>query len=675
MHFDLKRLLFVRLPVLLLAALLVGLPLMAVVWFITPLEYEASATLEFRASQPRVLNSASRTIQATSYEMYVNTQMAKIHSETVLGRVIQDPEIAKSPALTAVEDPIEYLSDHVDVSRVGRNSELVRISFRSPHRDAAREIVSRVVSAYLEYSSTEEALEDSARMKILLKERDNRQDELERQLKEKAGLALRMELPTGDMVNLDTGSIDIYREALVDAEGVLMATRSSVGKTEAKIGQVQELKKAHEENPSLPIYESGVEDMINRDALVVSLREQHARSEADLEQLESELAPSSDRLKSARSDAEALTRRLKDTENRVRGELLNSLEAQFQKELESYQKDAEDQEAHINVIQQRIGELESEYEARASKIATAQSEMDELDMRIEETRQQLTEVRGLIGDLALESEAPARVQADSHTFVPNSPDQKKRIRLAALVLVACLALGVGLGVLLELLDKHVHSVRDMKALSRLPVLAAIPHTKEDRLNESLRANMITADFPHSPIADEYRRILARIVYPPRQRRRNEFHSGDRRPAGVTERPPWPATWRFCSRAQGRHVLLVDTCGTAPSVEEAFGLTCGPGLAEVLWHDADVEDLARPTQLPGLDILGPGLRGSDLSSKLASRGHDGVSRTCRACLRSCDSRHGAVLTDVRCQTAGADSRWSHSGGGRRHFDPRHDSGVA
>ena len=60
---DFKRLLFVRLPLMLLVAAAVGVPATLMAWFLTPLEYEAAATLEFQAARPKIMDTGAQDRQ------------------------------------------------------------------------------------------------------------------------------------------------------------------------------------------------------------------------------------------------------------------------------------------------------------------------------------------------------------------------------------------------------------------------------------------------------------------------------------------------------------------------------------------------------------------------------------------------------------------------------------
>ena len=245
------------------------------------------------------------------------------------------------------------------------------------------------------------------------------------------------------------------------------------------------------------------------------------------------------------------------------------------------------------------------------------AELDELKAKAQETRELLRDIRREITEISLESNAPARVKLASQPNAPSYPDSGRRLQLAVLAVLASCSAGLAAGVWRELTDQETRSTQDITAITNLPVLAAIPHVDEDRFLDSIEAPLLTADFPYSPTADEFRRILARIIYPPESS--VEVNSclvaSPTRGDGKTT----VACNLAIALAQAeRTVLLVDICPRDPSVERCFGLDPGPGLAEALYDEEPVAMLARGTDLPNLSVLGPGLRSGEVTGKLASR---------------------------------------------------------
>ncbi len=614
---DFKRLIFVRLPLMILVAAVIAVPSTLAAWFLVPLEYEAGATLEFQAARPKIMDSGSQDRQGVSYEMYVNTQMALMAGDTILQNVLQDPSVRSLPVIAKESDPVEYLKGKIQVSRIGRNSELVRVSYRSVSRDGAKEIIKRLISSYLEYALRGEAASGGQRMEALLKARDSYQQEMDRQLGEKTKISTDQEAPSASAAVLDTAGLNIQREALVRAEESVIAFVGQAAKQQEKNAQLKALEEKLKKSPDGSIYEFSIEEAVRNDSKVMSARDQYLKRDSEVAALETQLTPESNRLKAVKADRDALKKQESEAESNARREVLSTLISQSEKELAATTKDVEDQKARVESIRTRIAELEAQFKDRSNKAVTTQAGLDEINMRLEESQRHLSEVRQEIAAVSIESSAPARVQVAAQADVPNDPDYGRRIKFVFLAVMASIALGAGTGILRELAEKRVQSPQDVSSITRLPVLASIPHAKEDSLIETVRAHLVTSEFPYSPMADAYRRILARIVYPPDSA--VEINSllvaSPTRGDGKTS---VACNLAIMLARANRRVLLIDTCGWEPAIEACFGLSRAAGLSEILYQDVEPLALTRPTELVNLEILGPGLHGRELCGKLASR---------------------------------------------------------
>jgi len=615
--FDIKRFFYVRSPLMIIVAIGLSIPSVLGAWFFTKLEYEASATLQFLAVTPRVMYAINRDSQSASYEKYVNTQMSLIQNDTILNSVLDNADVAELPMMQGLDDPLEFLKNKVRVNHVDRNSELVRVSFRSSDRLAAKTIVTHIVSSYQAYTARLEADAGGKRLETLLKARDTYQMERERQLSTRADLARRLEAPTAGQMQLGTVGIGVQHEALVEAEKDHAKVLSLIGRTAEEIVQLEELQSSNTEYPRKKIYEFGIEGYVQTDPRLAMLRTELMARETELSRISSQRVRNSSFVKTARDAVNALKNNVVKTEGQVRSEIIRTLLVEHRKAFNSYGKDAEDALKILESRRGKIEKLEGEYEIKAARSAAAQAELDELDTNIADLGHRLSEVRKHIDALSLESNAAARVQLASPANVPGVPDSGKRLRLAILAFVASAGIGLGAGVLRELFDNHMYSPKDVRMMTNVPLIAAIPHTDEDPLLKGVLAHLVAAEYPYSSTANEYRRILAQIIYPP--------ESGVETNSLLVVSPNRGdgKTSIACNLAimlanANRRVLLVDTCSYAPKIEQCFGLNRAAGLSEVLYDGGDPLVLTRRTKIANLDVIGPGLHARDVSNKLASR---------------------------------------------------------
>lgn len=193
----------------------------------------------------------------------------------------------------------------------------------------------------------------------------------------------------------------------------------------------------------------------------------------------------------------------------------------------------------------------------------------------------------------------------------------RRVQFMVMVVFGALLAGLAVGLLREFTNQYARTVQDIASVTPIPVLGVIPDSEGQRLPDSHRPELLTADYPQSPSAHEYRRILARIIYPPDET--IEVNSclvaSPTRGDGKTS---LAVNLAVALTQANRSVLLVDVCPKNASVERCFNLEPGRGLAEVLYDEMPYQMLVRETELPRLKVLGPGFRIEELRGKLASR---------------------------------------------------------
>ncbi|MGO4689577.1 polysaccharide biosynthesis tyrosine autokinase [Glaciibacter sp. 2TAF33] len=209
----------------------------------------------------------------------------------------------------------------------------------------------------------------------------------------------------------------------------------------------------------------------------------------------------------------------------------------------------------------------------------------------------------------------------SNAAVPKSPFSPNPQLTLGAGLIAGLALGVIYALARELLDTRVHGERDLLRVSDVPVLG-----KTARRRRRGVGGLVMRSDPHSPRAEEYRRIRANL----------EFIDVDRRPRTIVITSPLPNDGKsttamnlaFALAENSSSVLLIDADLRRPSIAEMCGLEGAVGLTTVLVGAVDPDDAITALSdslhvLPsGITPPNPGqLLGSkamkDLIAKLAS----------------------------------------------------------
>lgn len=169
----------------------------------------------------------------------------------------------------------------------------------------------------------------------------------------------------------------------------------------------------------------------------------------------------------------------------------------------------------------------------------------------------------------------------------------------ALGLLAGLAVGVGGGLLRELLDVSVKSPEEIREITGSPQLGLICR------HEAVEHHpLITQGPAHSAHAEAFRFLRANLQFA-------DLEEAVRSVVVTGVLPGQGASLTACNLAialaqAGRRVILADAGLRRPQVAGYFGIASGPGLSGVLTGRGELDDALRPwEELPALSVLPSG----------------------------------------------------------------------
>lgn len=604
---DIKRFIRLRAPIVITISLLIAIPGLVAAWFLVPLEYEVVAVLRFLANTPHVMEEGASQTSRVPYKSYLNTEKSLITGSAVISKVIQAPEIRALPEIADVKDPYTFVSDKIQVQSA-RDSELVTVGFRLRDKESARIMVSKIIEEYRSYTLNQESLKSEARLKTLMDARKNAQSRLS--LQRESIMVAEEALGT---FSTDPSSPDSADLELAEAKSRLAAAGQAVSSTQRQLTLLDVLSGRYEEDPDGPLFEIDIEAEVSSDPGVSTLNASLVDSQASLVALEQSSSEGNKELIIAKDKHETLVALLRETKRNVRGEKLNSKKATLNLKLQRDNQEVEDATVHRDEIQQVI----DDNTGQSLLAAKARAELEGLKSKANETSDELRSLNNTINSIQLEDKAPARMSVASSPIVPIDPDRGQLLQVMALIVLAACGVGAGVGVVLELNDQQIRSPQDLAAIAAIPLIGVVPDAKTEQFPSSFHPSMLLADFPDSPSADQYRRVVARIAFPP---------------DGIVEvnscliMSPTRGdgkTTLACNLAvalaqANRRVLVIDICPLDPSIEWCFGLEPQPGLAEILFEGVSYKRVVRNTEFSNLSVVGPGLTTDELRGKLASR---------------------------------------------------------
>ncbi len=156
------------------AALILATVGASLVWYDFEPEYQASVWLQINELTPYIAFQSQE-----QSKQFVETQKALLKSPMVLGPVVADAEIRKVlPELSEESNPIEWLTEQIEVHQRNRESEIWLISLKNPSQKGVALVVNAVVEKYLALLVQQEKQQNNKVLQLLEEARSRRSAEV-----------------------------------------------------------------------------------------------------------------------------------------------------------------------------------------------------------------------------------------------------------------------------------------------------------------------------------------------------------------------------------------------------------------------------------------------------------------------------------------------------------------
>ena len=612
---NIKRLVKLRGRFMALMFLALAIPALIAIWILIPAEYVASANLEFQAKIESVMNPNARTDSQRVYDNYVNTQMLIIKSPEILGRFLNDPEkVASVPILAQMDSgKMRFVRSKLEVEQP-KYSELVSVSFKDIDADSAVRNVEFVTEAYMAYYEDQALIRGGSVLRTLKESEIEFQlliDELDVELTELGDL---YDLSIADDNSAgNTAKVSPYQEQLAIARSEFAANKILHSTSQKQLERLKARLVDYNNDPMASIYSENIEQEIDLDATVQLTSARASSAQQAYTEAYEKYQPGYRVVKERLEELDRAQAQLLKEKSKVRGRLINGRVSLSQDEVdmaESYMDQASEKIVQISASIEEERQDNLKLSGNSLKIT---KKKDEIALATQQRNAKTTR----INELRLESEGPARVSIVGMADASGAPDMKSRIKMALLTILAFFTLSLLIGVVMEFRDQNIRSEQDVAYVTDLPVLTSVPHAKEDRLPKDVNMATVVFDFPNSMTADRFRQVVARML---------QWEHRGRRMQSIAVMSPQHDEGKSvlaCNLAialaqSDRRVLLVDANSRNPSIESNFGMQPAEGLSDMLSGSNLVQDPDRETYVENLYVVGPGLQGSDLIERMASK---------------------------------------------------------
>jgi len=555
--------------------------------------YEAYASVIIEPYAPQVLGNVREVynLGAGSYwsnKEYYETQYNVITSRTVAQKVVQLLRLEGNKEFLGIdtlppeeqklfmEEPIDYpdmVRGMLEVEPV-KDSRTAYIKARHPYPKWAQRLANAAVNAYIDYNRqtrqkvTREAagwLEAQANeLRVLMNESENK---LVKFKKEKKMLSVSLE----DRQNITS-------QRLMDLNQTLNRVQAERISLESKRKQILDIKEAR-----LPL---DTIDQVISNKLIQQLKEDYVVLKKQQAELGAKYLPEHPKYLVVQKKVKLIRKNI----DREIDNVLASVESEYQAKVES-ERSLKRELTKVKAEAQDINKKEIDYN-RLKRVSDNYSSLYKLVLK-----------RQKEATLAAHQETNNIYKLDSavEPIFPVYPRVKLNILLAAVI---GLLGGIGLAFFLEYLDNTIKTQEDVERYLQIPFLGIVPSIKLDPNREdsdmlAMRDHYLVSH-PKSSVAECCRTVRTNLLFmsPENPARRLLITSASPQEGKSTV----VINLGITMAQSGSKVLLLDTDMRRPRLHKAFGIQRGTGLTTAILGEAEMQEVIRSSDVPGLDIV-------------------------------------------------------------------------
>lgn len=604
---------------LILIAILVSAPVIALVWTQTIPEYRARAEVRVRPIIPRLVFNTEDNGMIPLYDSFVNTQVSLMRSPTVLQRVLDQQAVQQTQWYRNTPEtllqrlnsnqipPMERLRDSLSV-RPRPRTEIIDVSFNDPSSGEAKIIVDAVLAQYIMYTGLRsDATRDEIYRKLV-----EQQQTLAREIsgQEMGIAALRKSLGTGapeelvasKRVHLDQLQVQLsaLQQNIAIVEWDLEQTASPDGNDASADGAAE--ADAYRQRV---YHEDG--EWRRLDINLRTIEHQIANSiygpkNPNMTKLQSDLEFAGKLLKQREAQLDELWENQADriVANPLPTGNTEDLQGEQVREILMYRLSRAKQEEQL--LREELEKQRKEFEL---VFADAQMLAKE-NLDLERKRELLEAVQMRIDQKDMERNVAGSIEVLTPAFSSSKPESDRRVVYTAMALFVGLGLGSGTAFLRASRNQTIHAPKDIPQPVRVPFLGHVPLVNNTRPPGKLLADELEQN---QFLLVESIRVLRTALLTRLAGRTGATVLVTSASEGTGKSSFTMVLGRSLAQA-GKKVLLIDTDFHKVTLSKRFELTSRPGFMETLRDKSLAKLPVYPTKTPGLDIMPAGIGNGD-----------------------------------------------------------------
>jgi succinoglycan biosynthesis transport protein ExoP len=603
-----------------------------VAWYFWAPSYAAEGIIEVEPGQnqiPALTQGFTPDVPIQLFQSYVEAQVLAIKNYRVLDAALKDLEGKQT--LYSGSGAVLDLSENLRVMYIP-NTQNILVSLRGRHREEVQQIVSQVLTQYTTQIKDDRAQLDADRQRELRTERDD----LRNQLTE---LGRRLSALRDESSIIVTDERQSEQMARVTALTVQLTT-AQVQLAEAKSSwdQFEKLRRVAEEGkdmtPVLMAFPDVMENL-RRDPNILSSTQQVSRAAEELQALKARFGPKNDFVLRGEVALQTAQNELQAKQSEALGQLFQQQAAT----LKSRYDRARDAEAELlsRLAEARTAalgaaKLTADYRARESEFNRTQTLLNTVSEGLERMRISSALTR-------------PNIRVTRWPMLPLDPSEPRLPLYIPAVVILSLLVGVGLSLLIEIVDTRLRTPMEVIRQVGVPLLGSVPDlTEDERLAIDTNVAFVSQTVPHSLLAEAFR-----------QARTNLLFSTDRPVKSILITSPNPGDGKTTVAINlaltiargGSRVLLIEANFRRPSVGRIFDVPESVGLSNVLVGLAAADDAIQATRIENLDVMVCGILPPSPAELLGSA-------RMRQLIQDMSQRYDQVLIDAAPMLVVADN---------------------
>ena len=240
-------------------------------------------------------------------------------------------------------------------------------------------------------------------------------------------------------------------------------------------------------------------------------------------------------------------------------------------------------ESHISELNESIHLVETD----VRELYLVQARLRQLKSEEEDTQNLIATLTRSVTAARFRRDLEAPVDLAAYARTPRERSQPKYTLMVPGGVLLGLVIGLGLTVLLEVIDTSIKKPSDIRQRMDLPLLGIVPHI-DDLVEDIPDARLAMQTFPDSPVGEAFRHIRTRIIFsgPLEQQRTLMITS----PLPEDGRTTVAVNLGIVMSHSGSKVLLVDANFRQPVLHQLFEGASDAGLSNALVAQANWRDL-------------------------------------------------------------------------------------